>query len=74
MEPHDRILLNHLQNEHTQKLKKLRKLKVWRAQMRLPVSVVSTADLKKIDKMNELKKDIRKLSVQILRLKQPNLF
>lgn len=74
MEPHDKTLLTHLQNEHAKKLKALRKLNVWRAGIRLPLVMISTSDLKKIDKMNRLKKDIRKLSVQILRLKQPNLF
>lgn len=74
MQDYDKTLLVELQKNHAVKLKELRLLKIWRSSMRLPVSVISTADLKKIDKMNELKKDIRKLSVQILRLKQPNLF
>lgn len=74
MQDYDKTLLAELQKKHAVKLKELRLLNVWRSSMRLPVSVISTADLKKINKMNELKKDIRKLSVQILHLKQPNLF
>lgn len=74
MEPHNKTLLTHLENEHAKKLKELRKLKVWRAEVRLPLVMLSKSGLRKVDKMNQLKKDIRKLSIQILKLKQPNLF
>lgn len=74
MKPYNKTLLTHLQNEHAKKLKELRELKVWRAEVRLPLVMLSKPGLRKVDRMHQLKRDIRKLSVQILRLKQPNLF
>lgn len=74
MKDYQRKLLIELEQKHAKELKKFRKLKVWRSQNRHPRITMKASDLKKLDELDECKTNIRKLSVQILKLKQPYLF
>lgn len=74
MKAYNKTLLAHLEREHAKELKRFRKLKLWRSQNRHPRATMKASELKKLDQLDECKANIRKLSVQILKLKQPYLF
>lgn len=74
MKDYQKKLINELERKHATELKRFREFKLWRSQNRHPRITMKASELKKLDQLDECKANIRKLSVQILKLKQPYLF